>query len=74
MKAAFDEMMEFLANRPEKNVIDVEALAEEIDRKFFGEREKLLGHSKENILCILRFYNQSEGDVPQWFEFKKRDE
>ena len=74
MKAAFDEMMEFLANRPEKNVIDVEALAEEIDRKFFGEREKLLGHSKENILCILRFYNQSEGDLPQWFEFKKRDE
>lgn len=75
MKPAFDDLMNWLANRPEKNFPDILSTADEIDKTFFGEREKLLGYSKENIFDILRFYNHTEGaELPKWTEFTKRNE
>ena len=74
MKAKFDELIDWLNNRPDKKFFDIEAMADEIDEKFFGEREELLGYSKENICDILRFYAQNEGESPQFVEFAKRAE
>ena len=74
MKAKFDELIDWLNNRPNEKFFDIEAMANEIDEKFFGEREKLLGYSKENICDLLRFYSQKKDESPQFVEFAKRAE
>ena len=74
MKAKFDELIDWLNNRSDKKFFDIEAMADEIDEKFFGEREELLGYSKENICDLLRFYAQKKDESPQFVEFAKRAE
>ena len=55
MKENFDELMNWLKDRTVQDIYNVETTADWIDEQFFGEREKLLGYSKENICDILRF-------------------
>ena len=74
MKTKFDELINWLNNRPDERFFDIEAMADEIDEKFFGEREELLGYSKENICDLLRLYSQKKGESPQFVEFAKRAE
>ena len=78
MKSKFDELIDWLNNHPDKKIFAVdsmvEAMADEIDEKFFGKREELLGYDKENIRDILRFYSQNENDSPKFIEFAKRAE
>ena len=78
MKSKFDELIDWLNNRPDKEsfAVDsmVEAMAGEIDEKFFGEREELLGYDKENIRDLLRYYSQNEDEPPKFVEFAKRSE
>ncbi len=74
MKAKFDELIDWLNNRHDEKFFNIEAMADEIDEKFFGEREELLGYSKENICDLLRFYSQKKGESPQFVEFAKRVE
>ena len=77
MKENFDELMNWLKDRTVQDIYNVETTADWIDEQFFGEREKLLGYSKENICDILRYWLYVKNDVkllPQFVEFKNRSE
>ena len=74
MKDKFDELFDWLKNHTNKEIFDIEAAADEIDERIFGERAKRLGYDKENIRDILRFSVQNECKLPQFIEFEKRAE
>jgi superfamily II DNA or RNA helicase len=75
MKGAYEQLFSMLADEKRSLAEDAEllGLADFADAMLFGKSDLLLGHSKQDIVDVLKYYRQTQ-DIPEIVLFSDRNE
>lgn len=70
MQEAYRELMDWMKGA---DLSDLDAAASHVDQMLFGEKDRLLGYSLQDVYDILAYYWQA-GAKPEWIPLEERSE